>query len=70
MDDQEIITHIDRLVEEHPDTIVTVVIPEVVVRRWWQQILHNHSAFALKIRLVGNCLNEVRTYLSGLTAPR
>ena len=46
-----ILDYIDRLVAEHPDTIVTVVIPEVVVRRWWQQILHNHSAFALKIRL-------------------
>jgi amino acid transporter len=46
-----ILDYIDRLVAEHPETIVTVVIPEVVVRRWWQQILHNHSAFALKIRL-------------------
>jgi hypothetical protein len=46
-----ILDYIDRLVAEHPDIVVTVVIPEVVVRRWWQQILHNHSAFALKIRL-------------------
>ena len=46
-----ILDYIDHLVADHPGTIVTVVIPEVVVRRWWQQILHNHSAFALKIRL-------------------
>jgi len=26
------------------------VIPELVVRRWCQHILHNHSAVALKVR--------------------
>jgi amino acid transporter len=46
-----ILDYIDRLVTEHPGTVVTVVIPELVVRRWWEQILHNHSAVALKIRL-------------------
>jgi amino acid transporter len=46
-----ILDYIDRLVAEDPQIIVTVVIPEVVVRRWWEQILHNHSAFALKVRL-------------------
>ena len=42
-----ILDYIDRLFDEHPGTVVTVVIPEVVVRDWWQQVLHNHSAFAL-----------------------
>jgi hypothetical protein len=46
-----ILAYIDKLVAEHPGSIVTVVIPEVVVRRWWEQILHNHSALALKTRL-------------------
>lgn len=46
-----IFDYIDRLVTERPGSIVTVVIPQVVVRRWWEQILHNHSAVALKIRL-------------------
>jgi amino acid transporter len=46
-----ILDYIDRLVDQHPGTIVTVVIPEVVLHRWWEQILHNHSAFALKVRL-------------------
>jgi amino acid transporter len=31
-----------------PDTIVTVVIPEFVVRKWWQRFLHNQNAFDLK----------------------
>jgi amino acid transporter len=46
-----ILDYVDRHLAQYPDTVVTVVIPELVVRRWWQQILHNHSAFALKIRL-------------------
>jgi hypothetical protein len=46
-----ILDYIDHLVADHPGTLVTVVIPELVVRRWWEQILHNHSAVALKIRL-------------------
>jgi amino acid transporter len=46
-----ILDYIDRLVADQPDTVVTVVIPEIVVHRWWQQILHNHSALALKARL-------------------
>ncbi|HXW32249.1 MAG TPA: APC family permease [Acidimicrobiales bacterium] len=46
-----LLDYIDRVVAAHPGTIVTVVLPELVVRRWWEQILHNHSAFALKVRL-------------------
>lgn len=34
----------------HHDSL-TVVIPEAVVPRWWQGILHNQSAMALKLRL-------------------
>jgi amino acid transporter len=29
-------------------TIVTVVLPEFVVRRWWEHLLHNQTAFYLK----------------------
>jgi hypothetical protein len=32
--------------------VVTVVIPELVVRRWWQQLLHNQTALWLKARLL------------------
>jgi amino acid transporter len=46
-----VLGYIDNLVAEHPASIVTVVIPELVVRHWWEQILHNHSALALKARL-------------------
>jgi len=46
-----ILTYIDGLVAGHPGMVITVVIPELVVGRWWEQILHSHSAFALKTRL-------------------
>jgi hypothetical protein len=29
-------------------TIVTVVLPEFVVPRWWEHLLHNQTAFFLK----------------------
>ena len=35
-----------------PRDVVTVFIPEYVVGRWWEQLLHNHSALRLKGRLL------------------
>jgi amino acid transporter len=35
-----------------PRDVVTVFIPEYVVGRWWEQILHNQSALRLKARLL------------------
>ncbi len=35
-----------------PRDVVTVFIPEYVVGRWWEQILHNQSALRLKGRLL------------------
>jgi amino acid transporter len=32
--------------------VITVVIPEFVVHRWWEQALHNQSALMLKARLL------------------
>ncbi len=32
--------------------MVTVFIPEYVVGRWWEQLLHNQSALRLKGRLL------------------
>ncbi len=37
---------------ESPRDVVTVYIPEYVVGRWWEQILHNQSALRLKARLL------------------
>jgi hypothetical protein len=30
------------------DTIVTVVIPEFIVRRWWEHLLHNQTGLYMK----------------------
>jgi amino acid transporter len=34
------------------DTVVTVVLPELVPRHWWENLLHNQTAFALKRMLL------------------
>jgi hypothetical protein len=34
------------------DDTITVIIPEFVVHRWWEHLLHNNSALALKARLL------------------
>jgi amino acid transporter len=36
----------------HPDDLVVVFIPEYVVGRWWEHLLHNQSALRLKARLL------------------
>jgi amino acid transporter len=38
--------------QEMSDDIVTVVIPEFVVSRWWENFLHNQTGFILKTRLL------------------
>ena len=35
----------------NPRSVVAVYIPEYVVGRWWEQLLHNQTALRLKIRL-------------------
>ncbi len=47
-----IIEFIDRLDLTRDDDLITVLIPEFVVRHWWDQPLHNQSALALKARLL------------------
>ena len=37
---------------ESPRDVVTVFIPEYVVGRWWEQLLHNQSALRIKGRLL------------------
>jgi amino acid transporter len=38
--------------EAQPRGVVAVFIPEYVVGRWWEQLLHNQTAFRLKARLL------------------
>ncbi len=64
--------YIDQFVREEGD-YVTVLLPEFVPARWWHHLLHNQTAWALKIALLYNRQNwkgrfhiitEVPFYLS------
>jgi len=46
-----ILNYVKELRTMSPRDVVTVYIPEYVVGRWWEQILHNQSALRLKVRL-------------------
>ncbi len=43
---------IDGLDAQYRNDVVTVVIPEFVVKHWWEHLLHNQSALFLKARLL------------------
>jgi amino acid transporter len=47
-----ILRYVRELRQASPRDVVTVFIPEYVVGRWWEQILHNQSALRLKARLL------------------
>jgi hypothetical protein len=47
-----ILRFLDEVDARWKNDIVTVLIPEFVVRRWWEQLLHNQTALFLKGRLL------------------
>ncbi len=47
-----ILDYVDRIHRQSPRDVVTVYIPEYVLGRWWEQLLHNQSALRLKGRLL------------------
>src|SRR3989440_8441112 len=47
-----IIDYVKSLRRESPRDVVTVFIPEYVVGRWWENLLHNQSGLRLKGRLL------------------
>src|SRR5699024_8942671 len=47
-----VVDYVTRLREQSPRDVVMVFIPEYVVGRWWEQVLHNQSALRLKSRLL------------------
>ncbi len=47
-----IVDYVKGLRRESPRDVVTVYIPEYVVGRWWEHLLHNQSALRLKTRLL------------------
>ncbi len=47
-----LLDYIEEVLEKDPNTWVTVVIPEILPARWWQNILHNQRALMLKAALL------------------
>jgi hypothetical protein len=47
-----IIDYVTSLRQDSPRDVVTVFIPEYVVGRWWENLLHNQSALRIKGRLL------------------
>jgi hypothetical protein len=47
-----VLEYVKRIRTDNPRDVVTVFIPEYVVGRWWEQLLHNQSALRLKGRLL------------------
>jgi amino acid transporter len=55
-----IVEYIDQTLEEEPDMMITVIVPEAVPRHWYHRFLHNNVAIALKLAL-GSRRNVVVT---------
>ncbi len=44
--------YLKQLKGQYPDRMIAVIIPELVETRWWDWLLHNHRATALKANLL------------------
>jgi amino acid transporter len=49
---QPLLSYIDSIDDNDPETLITVVLPEFVPNHWWQTPLHNQEAFQLKAALL------------------
>lgn len=47
-----VLRYMDELEAAYGNERITVVVPEFVVKRWYERLLHNQSAFFLKARLL------------------
>lgn len=47
-----VLDYIKNIRRESPRDVVCVFIPEYVVGRWWEHLLHNQSALRLKAKLL------------------
>jgi hypothetical protein len=47
-----VLRYVRQLRREHPEDVISIVIPEYVVAHWWQHLLHNQTALRLKARLL------------------
>jgi amino acid transporter len=47
-----VVQYVLRLRSDNPRDLIVVFLPEYVVDRWWEGLLHNQSALRLKLRLL------------------
>ena len=47
-----LVEHILELERTHPHRQIAVLVPELVVRHWWEALLHNQRAQFLKLLLL------------------
>ncbi len=47
-----ILEHVSRIRVDSPRDLIVVFVPEYVVDRWWEGLLHNQSALRIKLRLL------------------
>jgi amino acid transporter len=43
-----ILRYIDQLDEQYDDDVLSVILPEFIPSKWWQHLLHNQTALAIK----------------------
>jgi hypothetical protein len=63
-----LLAYIDTVHELFPDDTLTVILPEFVVAHWWENFLHNQTAFRLKAALLfrpGIVVTSVPQHLRG-----
>lgn len=61
-----LLKYIDEVEDMEHDDIVTVIIPEFVTAKWWQNLLHNQSALLIRAALAfkkGKVVTSVRYHL-------
>jgi amino acid transporter len=66
-----VLTYLDELDAAYENDIITVVLPEFVLGRWWEPFLHNQSALLLKARLLfrrNTVVTSVPFHLAGARA--
>lgn len=61
-----LLDYIDELQKEDEDQLITIILPEFVAAKWWQQILHNQTALLIRGILLfkkGVTVTSVRHFL-------
>jgi amino acid transporter len=64
---EPVMDYIDKVRNERPDDVITVILPEFIPARWWQNLMHNQSSLLLKAALAAKrnvVVTTVRLHLT------